>query len=229
MSRDLETRERLVRAAESLFAERGFKRVTVREICVTARANVAAVNYHFGDKLGLYRVIVQRAIDRMCETTELARRAGDGQPPEEQLRRFISIFLQRLLGPGRNAVHQLMDREMHDPTPALDAIVDQGIRPRLEYLSGVIARMTGGDPYDDVVLRCVASIQSQALSYVHTQVGERLTRLGFKTEPAEDQVEVAARHITAFSIAGVYAATRAAAEAGASARPAARRGRQPAG
>ena len=89
--------------------------------------------------------------------------------------------------------------------------------------------MTGGDPYDDVVLRCVASIQSQALSYVHTQVGERLTRLGFKTEPAEDQVEVAARHITAFSIAGVYAATRAAAEAGASARPAARRGRQPAG
>ena len=111
MSRDLETRERLVRAAESLFAERGFRRVTVREICVTARANVAAVNYHFGDKLGLYRVIVQRAIDRMCETTELARRAGDGQPPEEQLRRFISIFLQRLLGPGHNAVHQLMDRE----------------------------------------------------------------------------------------------------------------------
>lgn len=229
MSRDLETRERLVRAAESLFAERGFKRVTVREICVAARANVAAVNYHFGDKLGLYRVIVQGAIDRMCETTELARRAGDGQPPEEQLRRFISIFLQRLLGQGHNAVHQLMDREMHDPTPALDAIVDQGIRPRLEYLSGVIARMTGGDPYDDVVLRCVASIQSQALSYVHTHIGERLTRLGFKTEPAEDQVEVAARHITAFSIAGVYAATRAAAEAGTSARPRGRRRRQGAG
>ena len=135
-----------LRAAESLFAERGFKRVTVREICLAARANVAAVNYHFGDKLGLYRVIVQSAIDRMCETTELARRAGDGQPPEEQLRRFISIFLQRLLGPGHDAVHQLMDREMHDPTPALDAIVDQGIRPRIEYLSGVIARMTGGDP-----------------------------------------------------------------------------------
>ena len=65
----------------------------------------------------------------------------------------------------------------------------------------------------------MASIQSQALSYVHTQVGERLTRLGFKTEPAEDQVEVAARHITAFSIAGVYAATRAAAEAGAQRAP----------
>ena len=105
-----------------------------------------------------------------------------------------------------------MHREMHDPTPALDAIVDQGVRPRIEYLSGVIARMTGGDPGDDVVLRCVASIQSQALSYVHTQMGERLTRLGFKTEPAENQVEVAARHITAFSIAGVYAATRAAAK-----------------
>jgi len=93
MSGDLDTRERLVRAAEALFAERGFKRVTVREICLAARANVAAVNYHFGDKLGLYRTVVQSAIDTMCETTELARRAGDGQPPEEQLRRFIAIFL----------------------------------------------------------------------------------------------------------------------------------------
>jgi len=229
MSGDLETRERLVRAAEALFAERGFKRVTVREICIAARANVAAVNYHFGDKLGLYRVVVQSAIDLMCETTELARRAGDGQPPEEQLRRFITIFLRRLLTPGPNTVHQLMHREMHDPTPALDAIVDQGVRPRIEYLSGVIAQMTGGDPGDDVVLRCVASIQSQALSYLHGPVASRLTRPGFKAQPTEDQVEVAARHVTAFSIAGVYAATRAAADAEASARPAARRRRQRAG
>ena len=49
MNADRETRERLLKAAEALFAERGFKRVTVREICLAARANVAAVNYHFGD------------------------------------------------------------------------------------------------------------------------------------------------------------------------------------
>ena len=51
---DQETRQRLLEAAARLFAARGFTHVTVREICNAANANVAAVNYHFGDKLGLY-------------------------------------------------------------------------------------------------------------------------------------------------------------------------------
>jgi AcrR family transcriptional regulator len=220
MTGDLETRERLLRAAEGLFAERGFKRVTVREICLAARANVAAVNYHFGDKLGLYRTIVQSAIDAMRETTELARQAGEGHPAEEQLRRFIAVFLQRLTAPGPDTVRLIVHREMHDPTPALDALVDQGIRPRIDYLSGVIARMTGCAPDDDVVLRCVGSIQSQALAYLHTPIA---ARLGLRVQPTAAQVDVAARHITAFSIAGVYAVARAAAEARQASAPTPRR------
>ena len=55
---DLATKERLLREATRLFAERGFKKVTVRDICAAARANVAAVNYHFGGKPGLYEVTI---------------------------------------------------------------------------------------------------------------------------------------------------------------------------
>src|SRR2546428_31549 len=53
--RDLETRERLLRTAARMFADRGFKRVTVRDICRRARANVAAVDYHLLSKLALHR------------------------------------------------------------------------------------------------------------------------------------------------------------------------------
>ena len=56
--RERETRQRLIESATRLFAERGFAKVTVREICKAARANVAAVNYHFGGKNGLYQEIV---------------------------------------------------------------------------------------------------------------------------------------------------------------------------
>ena len=208
MNDDRETRDRLLKAAAHLFGERGFRQVTVRDICLEARANVAAVNYHFGDKLGLYREVLQSAIDAMRATTEAARAAGDGQPPEEQLRQFIRIFLQRVLTSGHDYVHQLIHREMHDPTPALDAIVDQAIRPRVEYLSGVVARMIGADPADDAVLRSVASIQSQSVSYMPNAIADRL---GYTFPPTPARVDEAAEHIARFSIAGVYAVGRAAA------------------
>jgi len=49
---DQDTRERLLGEAARLFAARGFARVTVRDICRAANANVAAINYHFHGKRG---------------------------------------------------------------------------------------------------------------------------------------------------------------------------------
>ena len=203
--RDTETRERLLKAAERLFADRGFKKVTVRDICRVARANVAAVNYHFGDKLGLYREVMQVAIDGMRGTNDAAREAGEGQPPEEQLRRYIAIFVHRLLTPGNDTIHRLVNREMHDPTPALDALVELGVRPRVEYLSGLIAAIIGTDPADQRVLRCVASVQSQTLAYMPNPIA---TRLGLANKPTPANLDQIAEHIAEFSLAGVHAVGR---------------------
>ena len=206
-SRDTETRARLLKAAERLFADRGFKKVTVRDICRAARANVAAVNYHFGDKLGLYREVMQSAIDGMRGTNDTAREAGVGQPPDEQLRRYIAIFVHRVLTPGNDAIHRLINREMNDPTPALDALVEQGVRPRVEYLSGLIAAIIGCAPTDQIVLRCVASVQAQTLAYMPNPIA---TRLGLANKPTAANLRDIADHIAEFSLAGVHAVGRAA-------------------
>jgi AcrR family transcriptional regulator len=199
---DRETRERLLRAAEALFAERGFKAVTVREICQAAHANVAAVNYHFGDKLGLYREVIQIAIDAMRDATEAARTAGEGKQPEEQLRLYIRIFLRRLLTPGRESIHKLINREVSDPTPALDDLVEQGVRPRIEYLSSIVGRIIGCDPGDTRVLHCVVSIQAQSVMFARPN--PVAARLGFASAPTAAQIEEAAGHIAEFSIAGIH-------------------------
>jgi AcrR family transcriptional regulator len=203
---DRETRDRLLQVALRLFAQRGFKDVTVREICHDAHANVAAVNYHFGDKLGLYRETMQIAIDAMRDATEAARRAGEGLSPEEQLRAYVALFLERLRAPGHESVQQLVNREIGDPTPALDDLVEQGVRPRLEYLSGIISRIMHCEPTDERVMRCVLSVQSQSIMYARPNaVAERL---GFKFRPTPAQIAEAARHIADFSIAGIKAVSR---------------------
>ena len=203
---DRETRERLLEAGQRLFADRGFKKVTVREICRDAGANVAAVNYHFGDKLGLYREVLQRAIDVMRATTDAAREAGGGRSADDRLRCYITTYVRRLLvSSDRVWLHRLITREMNDPTPALDALVEQGVRPRVEYLSRLVAEILGATPSDHTVVRCVASIQAQSIAYLPNPIA---SRLGLAFKPSRANIEAVARHIAEFSLAGVHAIGR---------------------
>jgi len=204
--RDLETRERLLRTGQRLFAERGFKRVTIREVCRGARANVAAVNYHFGNKLGLYREVVQVAIDALRGTTDAAKEAAEGCPAEEKLRRFVQVYVRRLLATTPDDwIHRLINREIADPTTAIDAIVDQGIRPRLDYLTEVVAELMDRELSDPRVIRSVVSLQAQSVAYLPNPLAERL---GLKPKLTPAEIDQVAHHIVEFSLAGIRAIAR---------------------
>jgi TetR/AcrR family transcriptional regulator, regulator of cefoperazone and chloramphenicol sensitivity len=200
---DRETRERLLRTAARLFADRGFKKVTVRDICRIAHANVAAVNYHFGDKLGLYREVVQLAADVLRSTTDSAIQGAAGCAAEEKLRRFVEVQLRRMLGVERDDwIFRLINREIADPTPAFDTLVDYGLRPRLEYLSSIVAEILGCAPQDPRVMRSVISVQTQAVAYLPNGIG---ARIGLKARLNPAETDEIARHITQFSLAGIHA------------------------
>lgn len=208
--RDRETRERVLRAAAGLFAGHGYGETTIREICRVAGANVAAVNYHFGDKLGLYREVLTDAIATMRATTEAAERAGAGLPAGERLHAYIRVFLRRVVGQSRDQwIHQLMLREMADPTPAIDDIVQQVIRPRVQYLCGVVGELLGLPEAHEEVLRCVLSVQAQCHAAIPNPVSHRLS-VGIRVEGAAHgqgdgraAVDRLADHIAAFSLAGI--------------------------
>jgi AcrR family transcriptional regulator len=203
--RDRETRERVLRAAAQLFADRGFKKVTVRDICRAARANVAAVNYHFGDKSGLYREVLQRAIEIVRATSDAARTAGEGHPAEERLRRYIQVSLCRVVADGHaNWISRLIHREIADPTPAFDALVDQGIRLRIDDLSAIVADLLECPVGDERVGRCVASIHSQWVLFVQNPIASRLRS---KFQLRNDNPDRIAEHIADFSLAGIRAVT----------------------
>jgi AcrR family transcriptional regulator len=203
-SGDSETRERVLSAAQHLFASRGFKRVTVRDICRAASANVASVNYHFGDKLGLYREVLQTAVDTMRSTLEAAQAAGAHGSAETRLHAYISVYLERAICHVRDSwMHQLMSRELVDPTPALDLIVQQAVRPRMVYLCTLIGELLSLPLDDQRVVRCAHSVHAQCLAaLIPNAVAVRLYP---DFDLAPQQMPVLAEHIAAFSLAGIRA------------------------
>ena len=201
---DRETRERLLDEAAYLFAERGFDHVTIRDICTKASANVAAVNYHFGGKSGLYDEVLRWAIRTMQGTTDEIRKAGEGRPPEAQLEGFIRIFLTRVATTPNKWIHQLMLREVTNPTPSFSLILDEVIKPRIMYVRTAIAALLGCPVDDPRVANCVMSVHAQIYALLNNPLASR-----FEPEPlTPERAEAMARHIACFSIAGVRAIGR---------------------
>src|SRR6266700_948668 len=86
------TRARLIEAAGEVFADHGYQSATVREICARAGANIAAVNYYFGDKLALYVAVLRQAICA-AEADDILAPARSSAKPEQALRLFIAAML----------------------------------------------------------------------------------------------------------------------------------------
>jgi AcrR family transcriptional regulator len=129
-------KSRLIESAGELFAEIGYDAVGVREICQKADANVAAVNYHFGDKRGLYIACLRHA--QSCRVDELTPPDWPSDfSPADKLRAFVRAMLESKLESSRPRWHlELMLREMVRPTDACREIVEDNIRPMAETLAG---------------------------------------------------------------------------------------------
>src|SRR5882724_4823724 len=113
----LETRQRLLNSAGEVFAERGFRAATVRDICQRAKANVAAIHYHFGDKEALYLALLKSCADDALKRFPPTLGLNESATSEEKLYAFIRSFLFRIADKGRPAWHgRLMAREMAEPT-----------------------------------------------------------------------------------------------------------------
>jgi AcrR family transcriptional regulator len=195
-----DTRQRLIEAAAALFAAGGFENVTVRDICKASNANVAAINYHFGDKAGLYRAVITLAISVLLETNELSQRAGDGLSPEDRIRGFVRVFVSRLNGEGPTAwIHRLMAREFEQPTEALDQVMTQVVKPRLEYLASVAGAVMGLPPSDLRVKRCVGSLHMQCYLAARQLPAPLENTLG----PTTKDIDAIAAHIAEFSLGGM--------------------------
>ncbi|HRK34480.1 MAG TPA: CerR family C-terminal domain-containing protein, partial [Candidatus Hydrogenedentes bacterium] len=171
---------------------------SIRDICARANVNLAAVNYHFRDKEGLYEAILLQSFEQIQRAYPFEL---TGECPEKDLEVFVRMLMFRLLGKGRPALHgKLMAAEMSSPTGALDKLCEEAIRPTHELLVGIIRAIVGEAPENDLN-DLAASILGQCLFYKHAQ--PVIIRLRGAIPVEDHEIEALARQITSFSLAGI--------------------------
>ncbi len=128
------TRERILDEAEALFANNGYHAVSVREITRAARCNLAAVNYHFGNKQNLYlEVFRSRWLPRASRLFNNFRKSlkdNGHSSPNSVVESLARAFLEGPMSDDeRMRHHKLIFGEFVQPTQAFELVADQVLKP----------------------------------------------------------------------------------------------------
>jgi AcrR family transcriptional regulator len=124
------TRERIMKAAERLFAERGYDASSIRAIVAKARVNQAAINYHFDGKDGLYREVLRAAFRALTEQQLEHADEMKAMSREAALAEFIRRQLRPLLGRDEYSRHmRILNWETVRPTAVFRKLLSEEAAP----------------------------------------------------------------------------------------------------
>ncbi len=194
-----ETSARIIAAAGAVFAERGFRGTTIRQITTRAGVNLAAVNYHFRDKAELY-VRVLREAKRCATDIIIDDIPGDA---EARLRGFIDRFVRYLLDPERPAWHgRVIALEMSNPTPALGVIILELTSPLYRDVRALIGKVVEDSASPRELDLFALSIFGQCVFYVNSR--PLVEQMATDLNKTPDRIGRISTHIGDFSIAALH-------------------------
>ncbi|MBE0615681.1 MAG: TetR family transcriptional regulator [Burkholderiales bacterium] len=158
---DLDTRARILDAAESLFTEHGLEATTLRQITGAAAVNLAAVNYHFGSKEELIREVFRRRLTwlnqrRLLELDSLEKAAG-GKPikPSQILEVFFGVALKLAAdskGGGRSFM-RLLGQTYRKPPEFVRGFLAEEYTAVLGRFKAALVKALPGVPGEEILWR----------------------------------------------------------------------------
>src|SRR6202453_4926206 len=135
------TRERIMKAAERLFAERGYDGTSVRAIVAKARVNQAAINYHFDGKDGLYREVLRAAFRALTENQLTHAQEMKAMSREDALAEFIRRQFHPLMARDEFSRHmRIFNWETVRPTPVFRSLVSEEAAPFMGLAADLVHR-----------------------------------------------------------------------------------------
>lgn len=205
-------RERLLEAAEELFAERGYAATSIRAVTQNAGLSVSAANYHFGSKLELLRAVCERALapleDARCRAfDELEARSAFDPPSVEDV---VRAFVAPIADPSealRAGSRRVAARLFADPPEVVAELKEQLFGDAARRATAALARALPGCPPGDVAL----AFQLMVGSFVHVVAGQLDVAPGLPAPlPRDAQLGAA---LVRYCAAGILAAVSSPEEA----------------
>lgn len=202
----LSTRERIIDCAGDMFGQKGFRETTIRAIAEAAGVNVAAINYHFRDKEGLYAEVIEDIFSRGFQRfPSLIPETEPPLSPEEKLKVFIKGTVYRLLSPegwgGQRGKGRLIAREMLEFTQPFAQVVQRYIKPHKDELVIILRDIVGETVGRDDILFSVVSILGQCIYYVYAT--SLIELVAPEYAPLENNIDRIVEHVFRFSMGGL--------------------------
>lgn len=204
MPHTFSTRQRILGAAEELFAERGFAAASLRQVTATAKVNLAAVNYHFGTKNNLIEEVFRRRLDELSRRRleRLAEIAAAGQTTlETVLDAFISPALELSLDrKGGSVFMRVLARAFAEHNSHLRNFLSDNYGDVLKEFATAFARLLPHLDKHELYWRL--DIAVGALTYAMADFGMIQRRAD---ESEREHREQMAKHLIHFAAAGLRA------------------------
>jgi AcrR family transcriptional regulator len=198
------TSANLLKAACDIFSLKGYRDATIAEICAQAGANIAAVNYHFGDKETLYHEAWRYAFLESIEAHPVHGGVGEHAPAEERLRGHIMSLVRRAADKN-NKSFTIMRHEFAMPTGLLDEAVRDTIQPLHREFESIIRQIVGQSATDTEVRFYAISVLSQCTTPL---LVKRAAQEGPDRKdpwPYIRDAEAYAEHVAVFSLKAIRA------------------------
>ena len=198
------TRDRLLEAAGEIFAERGYRNATLRDICGRAEANNAAINYHFRDKEHIYFEVIEQEVEEIKKHF-LFEEIDPNFPPEIKLHTFVSSMVRGMFDENHSCRFlKIMMQEIAEPTRGLDIVVEKIIRPTIGRLGVIVGEILGPTVDERTLYDYTVSVMALCGEFHRGRAIHE--RLGMYTTFDQAAIEHIIEHILRFSLAALHAA-----------------------
>ncbi|WP_101912166.1 TetR/AcrR family transcriptional regulator [Megasphaera vaginalis (ex Bordigoni et al. 2020)] len=157
-----ETRNKILICAGHLIAANGYSKTTSKQICEAAQVNIAAVNYHFGSRDGLYIALLEEVQNYLLSMDELTAICQCTASSREKIASVISRLLEADFAEDNWQI-RLWLKEMLAPSPFIGQILTSKALPKMEMILSLFSDYLGYDKKDPRLYGAIVSMMSPFL------------------------------------------------------------------